>query len=144
MARVWPEGGVRELVSEARERGAREARERRGPHRVRIDSRGWGGAQQPRHQHVRPGEHMGFMQPIGGAPAPNWAQAYQMPPAGGATSMYEALGMPAANYSRHPSPFNQSSAYSEVNVQNSMHMLHVRKERSTHILHFRLALVMIA
>ena len=29
MARVWPEGGVRELVSEARERGAREARERR-------------------------------------------------------------------------------------------------------------------
>ena len=101
-------------------------------------------AQQPRHQHVRPGEHMGFMQPIGGAPAPNWAQAYQMPPAGGATSMYEALGMPAANYSRHPSPFNQSSAYSEVNVQNSMHMLHVRKERSTYTLGFRLALVMIA
>ena len=64
-------------------------------------------AQQPRYQHTRPGEQMGFMQQICGAPTPNWAQAYRMPPAGGATTMYEALGMPAANYSRHLSPFHQ-------------------------------------
>ena len=101
-------------------------------------------AQQPRYQHTRPAEPAGFMQPIGGAPTPNWAQAYQMPPAGGVTTMYEALGMPAANYSRHPSPYHQSSARSEVRVQHSMRMLHVRKERSTYTLDFRLALVMIA
>ena len=41
-AREKRERGARE-ARERRERGAREARERRGPHRVRIDSRGWGG-----------------------------------------------------------------------------------------------------
>mmetsp|Transcript_2903 Transcript_2903/g.6177 ORF Transcript_2903/g.6177 Transcript_2903/m.6177 type:complete len:166 (-) Transcript_2903:7-504(-) len=101
-------------------------------------------AQQPRYQHTRPGEPVGFMQPIHGAPTPHWAQAYQMPTTDGAPTMYEALGMPAANYSRHPSPYNQSSAYSEVRVQHSMSIMHVRKERSTYTLDFRLALVMIA
>ncbi len=101
-------------------------------------------AQQPRYQHTRPDVPVGFMQPIGVAPTPNWAQAYQMPPADGVPTMYEALGMPAANYSRHPSPYNQSSAHSEVRVQHPMRMLHVRKERSAYTLGFRLALVMIA
>ena len=101
-------------------------------------------AQQPRYLHTRPGEPIGFMQQIGGAPAPHWAQAYQMPTTECPPTMYEALGMPASNYSRHPSPYNQSSAYSEVREQHSMRMLHVRMERSTHTLDFRLAIVMIA
>ena len=48
-AREKRERGARE-ARERRERGAREARERRGPHRVRVDSWGGGGgcAQGPR------------------------------------------------------------------------------------------------
>ena len=101
-------------------------------------------AQQPRYQHTRPGETIGFMQPIGGAPPPPWAQAYHMPPAGGFPSMLEALRQPAAEYSRHPSPYQQLSAYSEVREQYFMHMLHERRERSTHTQDFRPASMMIA
>ena len=51
------ERGARE-ARERRKRGAREARERRGPHRVRIDSRGWGGGVRtgPTHEGVFKGE----------------------------------------------------------------------------------------
>ena len=102
-------------------------------------------AQQPRYQNTRPGETIGFLQPIGGAPAPPWAQAYQMPPAGGFLSTLEALGQPAAEYSWHPSPYLQSSAYSEVREpQHFMRMLHERRERSTHTQDFWLASMMIA
>lgn len=33
-------------------------------------------AQQPHYQNTRPGETIGFVQPIGGVPTPPWAQAY--------------------------------------------------------------------
>ena len=67
-----------------------------------------------------------------------------MPPAGGFSSTIEALGQPAADFSRHTSSYQQLLAYSGSSEQHSMHMLHVRIERITHILHFRLALMMIA
>ena len=48
------------------------------------------------YQNTQPGETigwvLGFVQPIGGVPKPPWAQAYQMPPAGGFPSMLAALG----------------------------------------------------
>ena len=102
-------------------------------------------AQQPRYQNTQPGETIGFVQPLGGVPTPPWALAYQMPPAGGFSSMLEALGQPAAEYSRHPSPYQQPSAYSEVREpQHFMRMLHGRRDRSTHTQDFWPASMMIA
>ena len=102
-------------------------------------------AQQPRYQNTRPGETIGFVQPICGVLTPPWALAYQTSPAGGFPSMLAALEQPAAEYSRHPSPYQQSSAYSEVREpQHFMSMLHERRERSTHTQDFWLASMMIA
>ena len=101
-------------------------------------------AQQPRYQHTRPGEAIGFIQSIGGAPPPFWAEAYQMLPAGGFPSMIKALGQPAADFSRHTSSNQQFSAYSRSSEQHFLRMLHVRRERSTYTQDFRLASMMIA
>jgi hypothetical protein len=100
--------------------------------------------QQPSYQHTRLGKAIGFIQSCGGAPVPFWAEAYQMPPAGGFSSTIEALGQPAAEFFRHISFYQQLLAYSGSSEQHSMRMLHVRRECSTYTQDFRLALVMIA
>ena len=102
-------------------------------------------AQQPRYQHAQPGEPIGFAQSIVGVPTPQWDQVYQMPQMAGFQPMQAALGQPAVEYSRHPSPFQQLLDYSVVReAQQSASMLHERRERNLHIQDFWLAHVMIA